>query len=106
FNGAAAASYGVYYTSGATLLVDGCSFSGFTTSSIADETTGNTHLFVRNTTTLGGQSGIFVNTSTGTKTLDHVSMAGFSSYGVELAGAANIAINYSVITGGTNGVFI
>jgi len=104
-NGGGTELYAIFFETGGTLVVDGCSISAFAYTAIIGE---GANLFVRNTTLVGGLGGIDVNNTNpgGTATLEHVSITGFSNYGISADVPANIIIDDSVITGGSYGVDI
>jgi hypothetical protein len=106
-NGGASGTEGVYFPGGGEFVVDECTISGFTFDGIVNVTNGNTLFVVRNTTIVGGATGIYVNEDGGTTTLEHVNISGVSSYGIEVLNSpGSLVINDSVINGGVYGVDI
>jgi hypothetical protein len=106
-NGGGTGVEGVYYPGGGELVVDDCTISGFTYDGIVNVTNGNSVLIVRNTTIVGGATGIYVNEDGGMTTLEHVIISGISTYGIEVLNSpGNLVINDSVINGGVYGVDI
>ncbi len=105
-NGTNGTSVGVDLLGSGSLLIDGCSFSGFINVAVFDEAAAAANLVVRNSTLEGGFGGLEVEASTNV-TLDHVSITGFSTTGVGIYGSSPaVTITDSVITGGSTGVLI
>lgn len=103
-NGGGTGVEAIYFPAAAQLLVEGCAISGFADDSIVNVSNGE-NLYVKNTSVNGGITAVYINEDTGTTVLDHVSLIGFSTYGIEILNSpGNLVVNDSVITGGVYGV--
>lgn len=87
---------GVHFVHGASLLVEGCRVSGFTTSAIGQEaSTGS--MTVRDTSITGG-SGSAISTLS-VAVIDHVSVADVASFGIDVEDGGDVAIRDTTISG-------
>jgi len=106
-NGGGSGVEGIYYPGGGTLVVENCIITGFTYDGIVNVTNGTSLLYVKNTTINGGATGIYVNEDGGSTILEHVTITGASSYGVEVLNSPGyLTVNDSTIVGGVYGVDI
>jgi hypothetical protein len=70
-------------------------------------TNGTSLLYVKNTTINGGATGIYVNEDGGSTILEHVTITGATSYGIEVLNSPGyLTLNDSTIIGGIYGVDI
>ncbi len=106
-NGGGSGVEGIYYPGGGSLVVENCIITGFTYDGIVNVTNGTSLLYVKNTTINGGATGVYVNEDGGTTILEHVTITGASSYGVEVLNSPGaLTMNDSLIVGGVYGVDI
>jgi hypothetical protein len=106
-NGGGSGVEGIYYPGGGSLVVENCIITGFTYDGIVNVTNGTSLLYVKNTTINGGATGVYVNEDGGSTILEHVTITGTSSYGVEVLNSPGyLTINDSLIVGGVYGVDI
>jgi hypothetical protein len=104
-NGGSSGVEGIYYPGSGNLVVENCIITGFTYDGIVNVTNGNSLLYVKNTTINGGATGVYVNEDGGSTILEHVTITGTSSYGVEVLNSpGSLTINDSLIVGGAYGV--
>lgn len=97
---------GVYYPGGGSLVVDNCVINGFTYDGIVNVTNGSSLLIVKNTTINGGIAGVYVNEDGGSTILDHVTISGVSSCGIEVLNSpGTLVMNDSTISGGNTSAF-
>ncbi len=97
---------GIYYPGGGSLVVDNCIITGFVYDSIVNVTNGNSFLLVKNTTMNGAATGVYINEDGGTTILDHVTISGTSSYGVEVLNSpGTLEMNDSTISSGGLGAY-
>lgn len=106
-NGAHGGNFGVDYAAGGSVLIEGSTISGFIYDSILDVTTGATTLVVKNSALTGAQTGVYANQTGGTTVLDHVTISGFTTYGIQQGlGTGNVIVNDSTISGGQYGICV
>lgn len=106
-NGGGSGVEGIYFPGGGNLVVENCIITGFTYDGIVNVTNGTSLLYVKNTTINGGATGVYVNEDGGSTILEHVTITGTSSYGVEVLNSpGSLTMNDSLIVGGAYGVDI